>query len=194
MKKFSSGGILLQAIGGLLFTLLKAFLLTSFFRDSHALDDLQWAVLFVSSGYTLLELFMAILARTQRFTYAKKDSEPLLQLFSAATTLPAERLAGKVGRLRLRTFRFISCLCARLFRAANSLCFVASRYTIATLLPPTGADSAPRSWFCCMALAAVPQRGATCSSCEAGGGAVLLHSTNRVARAVPTRRAWRAPR
>ena len=62
-------------------------------------DNLQWALLLFSGGYTALELFMSLLARQRRFSYKVRDNRtPLLATPAVLPTLPAERLASTGSR------------------------------------------------------------------------------------------------
>ena len=89
VKKFNTTFVLVQSSLALIYMATKGVVIVS----AGGADHLQWAILFIASGYALLEVLMALLGRFKELNGpSRRETAPILEIFSVKSTLPPERL------------------------------------------------------------------------------------------------------
>lgn len=211
-KSFSTVPTLVAALLFLVFVAAKTVVFATSTRKLS--DKLQWAILFIASGYALLgavgawfsrsrsqhtqhtmstaEILMALIGRSKGLmANARRETEPLLELFSVASTLPADRLAAKDSHFTLFSgvlvhFKYRDPPSApppppTTLAAASSVAVAVDVVDSSAIAPTTttttSVDDAPRATTATSATLAVPAPSASAASSSERPLVVMIHGT-----------------
>jgi hypothetical protein len=90
-RKFNTTVLGAQAFVGLVYLITKCVVV---YTQGYGTDRLPLVILFIASGYSLLEIIMAVIGRTTNME-RREETAPLIELFRTdASTVPADHLAA----------------------------------------------------------------------------------------------------